>query len=201
VESVYRNNIADVARFFNVTHKDAFMLFNLFIAIIIEEFRSNKSDSNATKKNRDGSSSKSSDGDKNSFRARVSLFFSFQDRINLRRNDDRLFYPDGVFCVLGRDQMQPSHQNDIGVAALQRMGYSLVGKSMMILSPLHPVRFWCNTIILNPHFESVVTFFIMLSSVSLGLNGYELTDGFRRGLDIFDTVHPLPFRFSRFFHS
>ena len=29
VESVYRNNIVDVARFLNVTHKDAFMLFNL----------------------------------------------------------------------------------------------------------------------------------------------------------------------------
>ena len=85
--------------------------------------------------------------------------------------------------------MESSHQNDIAVAALTRMGYCLVGKSLMVLSPSNPIRFWSNTFVLNRYFESVVTFFIMLSTVSLGLNGYELSDDFRRGLDVFDTVN------------
>ena len=80
--------------------------------------------------------------------------------------------------------------NDIAVTALKRMGYCLVGKSMMMFSPLHPFRFWSNTFILNRYFESVVVFFIMLSTVSLGLNGYELSPSFRGGLDTFDTVQP-----------
>jgi hypothetical protein len=58
----------------------------------------------------------------------------------------------------------------------------------MIFSPSHPVRFWSNTFVLHRYFESVVTFFIMLSTVSLGMNGYVITDDFRRALDIFDTV-------------
>ncbi len=190
---------AAVPFFYILLFVGTFMLFNLFIAIIIEEFRSNKSDSVGTKKK--SAPSKSNDGDPNSLGARVKKFFSFQERINLGRRESSLFYPNGVFCVLAQEQMQSVHDNDIAVAALQRMGYSLVGKSMMMFTPLHPVRFWCNTVILNPHFESVVTFFIMLSSVSLGLNGYELSDDFRRGLDIFDTV-PAPIAsFQSFSHA
>jgi hypothetical protein len=71
------------------------------------------------------------------------------------------------------------------------MGYCLVGKSLMMFSSSHPLRFWSNTLILNRHLESVVVFFIMLSTVSLGLNGYELSPSFRGGLDIFDTVQPV----------
>jgi hypothetical protein len=165
-----------------------FILFNLFVAIIIEEFRSNKADGPVPTKKGKKTSILRPSGEDSTFRARLQLFFSFQDKINRYRSSNRLFYHNGVWCVLHREQMESVSANDIAVAALKRMGYSLVGKSMLMFSPLHPIRFWSNTFILNRHFESVVTFFIMLSTVSLGLNGYELSNSFRNGLDTFDTV-------------
>jgi hypothetical protein len=167
-----------------------FILFNLFVAIIIEEFRSNKPTSVLVVIPQAAPSELPQlVNDNNSIRARFHALFSFQDKINLRRRHCTLFYPNGVFCVLSCDKVESSHQNDIAVAALTRMGYCLVGKSLMVLSPSNPIRFWSNTFVLNRYFESVVTFFIMLSTVSLGLNGYELSDDFRRGLDVFDTVN------------
>jgi hypothetical protein len=167
-----------------------FILFNLFVAIIIEEFRSNKPTSVFVVIPQAAPSELPQlVNDNNSIRARFHAFFSFQDKINLRRRHCTLFYPNGVFCVLSCDNVESSHQNDIAVAALTRMGYCLVGKSLMVLTPSNPIRFWSNTFVLNRYFESVVTFFIMLSTVSLGLNGYELSDDFRRGLDVFDTVN------------
>jgi len=168
-----------------------FILFNLFVAIIIEEFRSNKPTSVFVVIPQKAAPSELPQlvDDNNSIRARLYAFFSFQDKINLRRRHSTLFYPNGVFCVLSCDNVESSHRNDIAVAALTRMGYCLVGKSLMVLSPSNPIRFWSNTFVLNRYFESVVTFFIMLSTVSLGLNGYEISDDFRRGLDVFDTVN------------
>jgi hypothetical protein len=179
---------AAIPYFYILLFVGTFILFNLFVAIIIEEFRSNKSDDRVPKKNAEKSSVSQQSSEMKTFSARVSDFCSFQDKINHRRSDDRLFYPDGVLCILNRDQMDSVSTNDIAVAALKSMGYCLVGKSMMMFSPLHPIRFWSNTFILNRYFESVVTFFIMLSTVSLGLNGYDLSISFRNGLDIFDTV-------------
>jgi hypothetical protein len=162
-----------------------FILFNLFVAIIIEEFRSNKSDKTATKT---AAPSPPKHNGKESLTELAVKFFAFQGKINSRRGHS-MFYPNGVLRVLNREQTESFYENDIAVSALQRMGYSLVGKSMMVFSPLHPLRFWSNTFVLNRHFESVVTFFIMLSTLSLGLNGYELSPSFRGGLDIFDTVN------------
>jgi hypothetical protein len=164
-----------------------FILFNLFVAIIIEEFRSNKPDIDDPKKTTE---SLGSQPVTHSFRARVHQFFSFQDKINLRRGKEGSFYTNGVMCVLSGGQKQIDYQNDVAVAALMRMGYCMVGKSLMMFSASHPLRFWSNTLIVNRYFESVVVFFIMLSTVSLGLNGYELSPSFRGGLDTFDTVQP-----------
>jgi hypothetical protein len=166
-----------------------FILFNLFVAIIIEEFRSNKPNVDEPKKKLNSVILQPSA--ENALRARLHRFLSFQDTINNGRCEaglNGLFYPNGVLCVLRRGDTQMQYQNDIAVAALMRMGYSMVGKSLLMFSPSHPFRFWSNTLILNRHFESVVVFFIILSTVSLGLNGYELSASFRGGLDAFDTV-------------